>query len=148
MNFDYKESLFEIDQMIAKMPEKIQDQERAVLRKIGNIVKKWVQYFLHRSGIEERAKEISPSNYDGSRPYEHVKDDVSYTVRKSSDGNLYVSIKGGKKTGYKWHFINDGHVARDGRTWVPGTNFMEKALLKAQGEVELIINDMVKKVID
>lgn len=148
IQFNYKNEIAEIDQMIAKIPEKIQGQESALLRKIGAIVKKWVKYYLHKSDIESRAKEIKPSNQDGSRPYLHVKDDITYSVRKNKDGQVYVSIRGGKLTGYKWKFINDGHVARDGGTWVQGNNFMEKALQKASGEIESVIHDMVKKVVE
>ena len=49
-------------------------------------------------------------------------------------------------TGYKWNKINDGHFARDGHTWVPGNQFMDKAMRDAQGEVEKAIDDMVRKV--
>ena len=146
VKFDYEQGVFEIDQMLSKMPKEIESQERPLLRKLGTIVKGKIKKYLHNSDIEARAKEIPPSNYDGSRPYEHVRDDVTADVRKDKNGMLYASIRGGKMTGYKWNKINDGHFARDGYTWVPGNQFMDKAMKDAQGEVEKAIDDMVKKV--
>ncbi|WP_143318923.1 hypothetical protein [Clostridium sp. HBUAS56010] len=148
VDIDYKESIFEIDQLINNLPKELDAEEKVVLKKIGTIVKKWVIYFLHRSDIEQRAKEKAASNYDGSRPYIHAKDEVLSSVRKSKNGDLYVSIRGGKKTGYKWNLISNGHVARDGRTWVPGNHFIEKALAKAQTEIDNAINEMLRKVVN
>lgn len=148
VNFEYQNQLYEIDTMIARMPKKLQSQEKIIFRKIGAITKKWVKYFLHKSDVETRAKMIAPSNYDGSKPYVHIISDITYSVRKDAYGNLYVSVRGGKKTGFKWHFLNDGAFARDGKTWIPGTNFMEKALKKAEGEISSALNEMARKVMD
>ena len=116
VKFDYEQGIFEIDQMLAQMPKGLESQERPLLRKLGTIVKGKIKKYLHSSDIEARSKEIPPSNYDGSRPYEHARDDVTADVRKDKNGMLYASIRGGKMTGYKWNKINDGHFARDGHT--------------------------------
>lgn len=145
VDIDYNESIAEIDQLINNLPKELEAEEKVVLKKVGAIVKKWVIYFLHRSDVEKRKTE--PSNYDGSRSYVHTKDEVLSSVRKSKNGGLYVSIRGGKKTGYKWNLISNGHIGRDGRTWVPGNHFIEKALAKAQAEIDNAINDMLRKVV-
>lgn len=146
IQFNYEEELFEIENLISKLPKELEDQEKEVLKKAGKIIKKNVTHFLKNSDIESRTKLIPPKNYDGTRPYKHVKDDVTYSTRKDKNGNLYVSVRGGKLTGYKWHLINDGHFARDKVTYVHGNNFMDKALIASQGEINQIISVMLEKV--
>ena len=145
---DYEEGVAEIDEMLKNLPVQIQDQEKVVLRKVGNAIKKNVLRYMRTSDVEQRAKEVSPSNYDGSRPYVHIKDDVKSSVRKDKLGNYYVSVRGGKMTGYKWGPVSDGHIARDGTTFVPGNNFMGRAVNASEPEVDKLINDMLKKVAD
>ena len=145
---DYEEGVAEIDEMLKNLPVQIQDQEKVVLRKVGNAIKKNVLRYMRTSDVEQRAKEVSPSNYDGSRPYVHMKDDVKSSVRKDKLGNYYVSVRGGKMTGYKWGPVSDGHIARDGTTFVPGNSFMGRAVNASEPEVDKLINDMLKKVAD
>ena len=144
---DYEQPLADINEAIMNIPRELIDSEDKVLRKIGNVVKKNAVRFLYNSDIEQRAKEISPSNYDGSRPYVHMKDDVRFKLRKDKYGNRYVSIGGGKYTGYKWHLLDQGHVARDGRTFVPGTNFIGRAVSASDADVDKVIDEMLKQVI-
>lgn len=146
VQFNYRDELFEIEQMISQLPRELEDQEKEVLKNAGKIIKKNVTHFLKNSDIESRAKVAAPKNYDGTRPYKHVKDDVTYSIRKDKNRNLYVSVRGGKLTGYKWHLINDGHFARDKTTYVPGNNFMDKALIASQGEINQEISKMLEKV--
>ncbi|WP_242996454.1 hypothetical protein [Lacrimispora amygdalina] len=124
----------------------MQTEEKKFLRKTGAAIKNNVVRYLRRSGIESRLEE-DPKNYDGSRPYVHIKDDVKFTVKKNKQGDNYVSIKGGKYTGYKWGFLNDGHIARDGRTFIQGTKFMERSLQASQGDIDTALNDIMKKVV-
>ena len=146
VNVDYEEAVMSIDEMIENLPKQLRENEKVVLRKIGALVRGKVVQFLHDSGVEVRAKQIAPSNYDGTRPYVHMKDDVQYAVKKDKQGNLYVSVKGGKYTGYKWAPVDVGHIARDGTTYVPGLNFVGRAGNASEGEVEKLIDDMLKKV--
>ena len=39
VKFDYEQGVFEIDQMLSKMPKELESQERPLLRKLGTIVK-------------------------------------------------------------------------------------------------------------
>lgn len=148
VSFDYQSGISEIDELLRKMPQMIEKEEKSALRRIGNVVKKNIVKFTHDSGIEVRAKQIVPSNYDNSKPYVHIKKDVSATVRKDKQGNFYVSIHGGKYTGYKWHLLNDGHLARDGRTFIKGSNFMGRAMTASEGEIDRIVTETIKKVVE
>lgn len=146
VKFDYEQGITEINHMLKKIPEELENQERQILNKIGLIVKTKIRKYLNDSDIEKRAKNIQPSNYDGSRPYVHMKDDIISNVKRNKNGLLYVSIRGGKMTGYKWKHLNDGHFARDGHTWVPGNQFIDKTMRDVQGEIENVVDDMLKKV--
>lgn len=137
-----------INNKILNMPKELRESEDKVLRKAGNVIKKNVERFLRDSNVEERAKEISPSNYDGSKPYVHMKDDVKTKLKKDKLGNRYVSVRGGKFTGYKWHMLDQGHIARDGVTFVPGNNFIGRALAASESDVDRIIDEMLKKVVE
>ena len=106
VKFEYSEELAAINEKLLDMPKQLEESEDKVLRKAGNAVKKNVVRFLHDSDVETRAKMIPPSNYDGSRPYIHMKDDVRVKLKTDKNGIRYVSIRGGKFTGYKWHFID------------------------------------------
>lgn len=144
---DFKEQIESIDEMIRSLPKSMESEERKFLSKTGSAIKSNVVRYLHRSGIESRL-DIDPKNYDGSRPYVHIKDDVRFTVKRNKQGDLYVSVKGGKYTGYKWGFLNDGHIARDGKTFVPGMKFMERALQVSQGDISTALHDILKKVVE
>lgn len=144
---DFKEQISSIDEMIKSLPKSMESEEKKFLSRTGSAIKGNVVRYLHRSGIESRL-DIDPKNYDGSRPYVHIKDDVRFTVRRNKQGDLYVSVKGGKYTGYKWGFLNDGHIARDGKTFVPGTKFMERALQVSQGDISNALHDIMKKVVE
>ena len=144
---DFKGQIESIDEMLRSLPKSMESEEKKFLSKTGSAIKSNVVRYLHRSGIESRL-DIDPKNYDGSRPYVHIKDDVRFTVKRNKQGNLYVSVKGGKYTGYKWGFLNDGHIARDGKTFVPGTKFMERALQVSQGDISTALHDIMKKVVE
>lgn len=144
---DFKEQISSIDEMLRSLPKSMESEEKKFLSKTGSAIKSNVVRYLYRSGIESRL-DIDPKNYDGSRPYVHIKDDVRFTVKRNKQGDLYVSVKGGKYTGYKWGFLNDGYIARDGKTFVPGTKFMERALQVSQGDISTALHDIMKKVVE
>lgn len=143
VEFDYKDTLNEITGMISEMSALLGKSEKATLAEIGKVTVRAVKSILPRSDIERRVK--TPKNYDKSTPYDHMIDDVSYSVRKSQTGDQYVSVKGGKNTGYKWHMLNDGWTDRGG-VFHMGTKFMEKAVRQAEGAIDLEIDKLLKKV--
>lgn len=145
VKFDYEKQLFEIEEIIGKMPDLIQKEEKATLRKIGKAVQKYVTRQLRL--VRMTAKEIeSRKNYDKTVPYIQMDDDVKVAVKKSRTGDIYASIKGGKYTGYKWHMLNDGTRNLDGSVHTPATHFMDLALEQSKAEVDKIISDLMKKV--
>ena len=148
VEFNYQESVQDINDKIINMPRELQEYEDKILRKAGSVIKRNIERFLHDSDVEERAKEIAPSNYDGSKPYVHMKDDVGTKLKRDKLGNRYVSIRGGKFTGYKWHMLDQGHIARDGITFVPGNNFIGRAMAASESDVDRIIDEMLKKVVE
>ena len=79
---DYKEQIGAIDEMFRSIPKTMQSEEKKFLSKSGSAIKSNLVKFLHRSGIESRL-DIDPQNYDGSRPYVHIKDDVRFTVKRN-----------------------------------------------------------------
>ncbi len=131
-----------INQMLLNIPASIQEQERPLLREAGKILKNNVKAVMRRSDVEEAAVKVEPKNYDGSRPYVHMQDDISYKVKKSKTGALYVSVRGGKMTGYKWHLVNDGTVKTN------PTHFIETAENKSGQEIEQAIDRMIAEVLD
>lgn len=144
---EYEDQMKDIENLIDNMPNLIEKEEKAMLRKIGNVIKKYVIRQLHRFRMSSKELE-SRKNYDKTVPYVQMDDDVKVTVKKSRAGDIYVSIKGGKYTGYKWHFLNDGTRNKDGSIHTPATHFMDLALNQSKNEIEKIISDVLKKVAD
>lgn len=136
---EYESAFREINDMLQNIPEKLRDGEKPLLRQIGKSIKENVERNLSRSDVEEKAKKIQPSNYDGSIPYVHMRDDVKAEVKKSKEGDLYVIVKGGKMTGYKWNFLNNGTVH------MAATNFMDKAIIESEKDVESQIDGFLKR---
>ncbi len=71
--------------------------------------------------------------------YKHMADDVQVSVTKDRWGDKIARIRGGKKTGRKWHLVNDG-------TYKSGpTHFMDVSLTQSEPEIEQIFEDEMKK---
>jgi hypothetical protein len=87
------------------------------------------------------------TNYDGSKPYVHMKKDIKATV-KSKDGVAYVLIRGGKLTGYKWHLVNDGTRDSNGRVKTAATHFIDIALKQSESAIDALIDDLIGGVVD
>lgn len=147
VTFEYEKQLKEIENMISGMPDLIEKEERSMLRKIGKAVQKYVIRNLRLHRMTEKEIE-GRKNYDRTMPYKQMDDDVKVEVRKSKEGDLYVSVKGGKYTGYKWHFLNDGTRNQDGTLHTLATHFMDKALNQAAVEIEKIVESVIRKVTD
>ncbi len=131
-----------INQMLVNIPASIRERERLLLRNAGKILKNNVKAVMRRSDVEEAAVKVEPKNYDGSRPYVHMQDEVSYKVKKSKTGALYVSVRGGKMTGYKWHLVNDGTINTN------PTHFIETAESRSGEEIERAIDEMIRRALD
>lgn len=75
-----------------------------------------------------------PRSNNDKEGHVHMQDDVHASVRKSKDGGLYASVKGGKKTGTLWHLVNDGTYHSR------ATHFMDKAMAEVGPEIEAILD--------
>ena len=77
----------------------------------------------------------------------HIKDDVEYRIKKSRKmGCKYVSVSGGRKTWAKWHIVNDGHVAPNGR-FIRGSHFIEKAIVNSESLINSVVDKFIGDVI-
>lgn len=134
---------------INSIMEEVSDLERAAesvsikaLNEIGAIVADSVRQTASRS--EEEFYWYKKEKHARV----HIADDVVTSGAKKSrkQNKYYVSVSGGKKTWHKWQFVSDGHVAKNG-TYVPGNHFDERALLKAQGKIDSIVDGCIGEVI-
>lgn len=146
INSSYTNECYDISSLIGRIPKEIEVKEKQTLKEMAIVVRKKVENNLGYSDVEEKAKKIKPKNYDGTRPYVHMKKDVKYSVNKSKSGELYAKIQGGKYTGYKWRFLNDGTV-KNGKRHTKATHFMDKSLEEASNEIDDIIDNLIKDVI-
>ena len=79
-------------------------------------------------------------NRDG---YKHMADDVQIRKVKDKFGDSITRVSGGKKTGTKWHLVNDGTYGGQN-----ATHFIDNALKNAEPELEAIIDMALSKVGD
>lgn len=79
-----------------------------------------------------------------NRPdYKHIKDDIKISALKNdNEGTKYREIYGGKKTGYKWKFLEFGTTRMEARP------FMQPSIDETANERELIAYEELKKVIE
>lgn len=108
---------------------------KEILRKIGTAIKKHV-------------KEYAPKSEESRKMGEkHIKDDITFKIKKNRNGELYVSVRGGRDTGYKWNWVNGGHIAQNGK-FIPGSHFVDKAQISAESDINSILDNYLKKVVE
>lgn len=141
VNLNANEILSSIAEELKKLPEGFEKEERSTLTKIGKVIQNSVE-----AELDVSTETMNWTNYDGSKPYKHMRDDVKVTTKKDKLGNSYVIVGGGKLTSYKWHIVNDGsYDANTGRR-IPATHFIDFAIKKSEPQINKIINDMLWKV--
>ena len=133
IDFRFQEMLNGISEELKQMDRAIGESRKPLLKSIGQKVKKAVQTQANRAEYD-----YNRHNYDGSEPYKHVKDDIAVTVTDSG-----VTVRGGKKTGYKWHILNDGHL--DGSRFVAGSHFVDNAISQATPEIDQLVDETVRR---
>ena len=97
--------------------------------------------YLKRAALVVRDKVIANlgrSNI-GDPDYVHLKDDVRTRKVKDKFGYDVMRISGSKKTGSKWHLVNDGTYK------TAATHFMDNALNASDGEIEAIFDEEMKR---
>ncbi len=70
----------------------------------------------------------------------HMCSDVTIRTGKDKYGYPYAKVGGGKKTGTKWHLVNDGTYRSK------ATHFMDNAIKDSETEVARMIDTELKKV--
>lgn len=140
VDFDASEQLFSIEQELRRLPELAEKEEKKVMQSIRKVIMEKLKANLPKSDGQN-------TNYDGSKPYVHMRDDIKATV-KSKDGVAYVLIRGGKLTGYKWHLVNDGTRDQYGRVKTTATHFIDKALKQSEAEIDALIDDLIGGIVD
>lgn len=71
--------------------------------------------------------------------YVHMADDVTYSITKDKYGKKVARVRGGRKTGTKWHLVNDGTYKMD------ATHFMDSAITQTERDLETITDEEMKK---
>ena len=143
INIDTNNFTYEVEELIGNIPKILEKKERTYLKKCGEIVEKNVLSELPESDPKQFQK-----NYDGTKPYVHMKNDVEVKVRKSYGGTLYAKVMGGKNTGYKWRFLNDGTMDEKGQEHVIPTHFMENAFKKSESEIASETDKLLMEVVN
>lgn len=138
VNFDYKDTVYSIEEQIAKIPDNMEKEKKHILNKSAKLLKKTVE-----ESFKNMEYNVSPgtTNYDGSLPYVHLADDVTTSIKDDRSGNVYAVLKGGKFTGYKWHMLENG------TTTTKATHFIEKALKQTEDEINSYIDDAIGRAV-
>lgn len=71
----------------------------------------------------------------------HMADDVVIKTGKDKYGFRYAKVGGGKKTGTLWHIVNDGTYKNK------ATHFMDNVLSESSAEIEMILDQELRKVL-
>lgn len=140
-NVSYEEVLEGIHINVSRIQELTERGMKAALNKIGSAVKSAVAMTVPVSDKESYW-------YKGNKKENvHIADDIEYKIKKAKGTKeLYVTISGGKETWSKWHVANDGHVAQNGK-FIPGNYFADKAVVKAENEIEDIVDSFLQEVV-
>lgn len=144
---EYERAVSEINDKIDFMVETYNLRKSYALLKAGKAIVTKVKKILPRSKIEDRFRNMSPHyQYNKSQGYIHMADDVKAKVRASKKGDLYVSVGGGKYTGYKWLWIDEGWTMRDGK-FHPGIHFIDRAVSESETDIESAIDSLIEEII-
>lgn len=123
MGFNVTEDGFEA--WIGGMVGDIGEAEERILKKSGKAIKGNVKINLKRSTVDKP-------------DYKHMIDDIQESTYKNKYGNKTTRVRGGKKTGRKWHLLNDGTYKMD------ATHFMDKSLIQSEEEINSIIDEELR----
>lgn len=126
MEFDFSN----IEEELNKMVDDIEKVEDKVILKSAQLVR-------NRMKLRVKPSKIS------SPGYKHIKDDMKISrLKDDNEGTKYREIYGGKKTGYKWKFLEFGTTKMSARP------FMQPSLDETENEREQIAYEELKKVIE
>lgn len=93
--------------------------------------------------VRDRMKQKVRVSKVSSPDYKHIKDDIKISALKNDgEGTKYREIYGGKKTGFKWKFLEFGTVKMEARP------FMQPSIDETANEREQLTYEELKKVIE
>ncbi len=136
VDLQFQGALNGIVQEILRSEKILESQQTEVMDKIGKAIKKKVEDNL-------------PLSDEHGNGYKHMKRDVKVSVqgKKKKTGTTGVVIHGGKQTAYKWHMLDDGTRNPDGTIHTPALHFTQKALAEAEGEINDIIDQLERRIV-
>lgn len=119
-----------IEEELNKMVKDVGEAESRIILKSTQLV---------RDRMKQRVR-VSKISSPG---YKHIKDDMKIsTLKDDGEGTRYREIYGGKKTGYKWKFLEFGTTRMEARP------FMQPSVDETEKERERIVYEELKKVIE
>lgn len=136
VTFEYEQELNGIIADVLRCKDICEEQQQKALEQIGKSIKKNVIAIL-------------PKSDRTGAGYKHMKDDVKVTIngKRKKTGVTGVIVHGGKLTAYKWHMLDDGTRNPDGTIHIPALHFTTKALAKAEGEINDIIDQLERRIV-
>ena len=134
VNIGYKAGLGELVADVLRSVKILESEQETTMKKVGKILKKKVQDNLPITDID----------------HDHMKKDVHVTLagKKAKTGIVGVRVHGGAWTGYKWHMLDSGTRNPDGSIHTPATHFVSKAVEQATPEIEALIDELQRKVVE
>lgn len=137
---DFSEALNGLEQMGAGIHKLI---PKATME-AAKIIKKAIIKNLPRSKEDEE----KTLQWKGKMKYVHMQDDVKITCVKTDEEtqDKVRHVRGGKYTHYKWKWLEFG-TTRTKKGKEP-SHFITKSMKETEREVQSIINEEIKKVID
>lgn len=124
----------DISEILKDMQGICENEKKSFLNTCGDIIKKNVIRNLKRS-----------KNHKSD--YIHMADDVQVKIKTSRSGEQFLSVGGGKKTGYKWRFLNDGAIDQNGNVLNEANHFMEISMEDSNNAIEQETNEFLEKVV-
>ncbi len=135
IDLDANEVMKYITEELKMIPRNLEQEKIPMLKKIANIVKENVEEVLPESDIDATA-----TNPDGTK-YTHMKNDVKASIKTDKMGNTYAIVRGGKKTGFKWHLVDNGTSKSR------ALHFTDKAMKKSEDEIDYVVSDVLNKAV-
>ena len=133
---NFQTDITELLNRMTKLPEK---EQKSFLKKCGEIIKKCVRRSMERNKMRSKINRAD---------YVHMMDDIKVQIKKSKIGNLFVRVGGGKATGYKWRFLNDGAIDQRGNILNDANHFMEQAINEASKEIEEEVTKLCERMVN
>ena len=115
-----------IDVILKDLPQELQITENEYLKIASKILK---------DSVIKQLETLRTKN--NREDYKHMAENVTSRIVKDEFGNKIVRIRGGHRTGTKWHLVNDGTFHSE------ATHFIDKALESADSELEDTIDNML-----